>query len=226
MMRTDRSSDPKAPESASGAADRLLMNLWSVLFLIENSWAWEPTRPIVPGWLLRPSKSAVSGSKRSTDRTARRSTTKSRSELSSTPDHRPNLSPPCRSLSSSLPLPAAKKKRADAIHAWTHAQTLIGAPYGLDCSNCPREKRCSTWGDPGSSYKFEGQDLLRRSWDRCPASHLGSAELAVAVSVYVAAETSAIDGWPDQYAEWVEMYVGELRRAIEARRAQMSRGTA
>jgi len=73
---------------------------------------------------------------------------------------------------------------------------------------------------PGLDYPFEGSEVLRRAWDACPASYLASPQLAVAVSLFVTSETSAISGWPDAYAAWVEDYLTDLRIAVDKKRAE------
>lgn len=91
-------------------------------------------------------------------------------------------------------------------------------PYGLNCNDCPRERRCSTWGDSDLSYKHEGIDLLGKTWDRCPASYLNDPALTLAVEIYAATKISPLANWPDGWACWVKDYLIGIDRAIRERK--------
>ena len=110
----------------------------------------------------------------------------------------------------------AKKKRADLISAWRHGDTISGAPYGLDCATCPRDHRCDEWGVTGTDYAFEGQDILRRTWDRCPATSLRDPHLVAAVRLYRSLQLSPLSGWPDAYPAWVEDYLHDIDTEVKS----------
>ena len=118
-------------------------------------------------------------------------------------------------LSTTSPYRVAKKKREQVIGAWRHGDAIAGAPYGLDCAQCPRDYRCDEWGVPGTGYAFEGQDLLRRQWDQCPAALLRDPHLVTAVRLYRALQLSPLAGWPDAYPAWVEDYLQAIDEEVK-----------
>lgn len=98
---------------------------------------------------------------------------------------------------------------------------IQGSPYGLQCGEkCPRNSRCDEWGGSDLSYPFEGQNILSRQWDHCPAKPLQDRRLLVAVSLYRAGQFAALAGWPDLYPAWLERWVLAIDQQIKARQIE------
>jgi len=95
-----------------------------------------------------------------------------------------------------------------------------GAPYGLDCNNCPRTidrvPQCDSWGNV-KSYPFEGDRVLNRDWDSCPARPLKDPRLVLAATYYRASQISPLDGWPDSYAAWLHRMIVEIDTGVQSR---------
>ena len=72
-----------------------------------------------------------------------------------------------------------------------------------------------------TGYIYEGQDLLRRSWDACPASLLRDSRLVSSVGLYRASQVSPLAGWPDKYAAWMELFLVEVDEAIQTQRKEV-----
>ena len=103
-------------------------------------------------------------------------------------------------------------------------QRITASPWGLDCSNCPRGRRCETWGEEGTGYRFEGQRLLDRDWERCPASYLTTPQISVAFSLFNASKVSALEGWPVRWSAWVVEHITAIQQTLEeARRDAVDR---
>ena len=98
----------------------------------------------------------------------------------------------------------------------------MGAPWGLDCSDCPRSKKCNEWGVE-TGYKYEGQKIAGQEWERCPASYFSDPHLTRALALYREGRVfgSGLSGWPDNYTHWVTVYITDLHDAIEERKAVM-----
>ena len=102
---------------------------------------------------------------------------------------------------------------------------LSGAPYGLDCANCPRGgpgSRCDEWGEElETGYRFEGQDILGTAWDKCPAAHLRSPHLNRALELYRQGRVfGGLDGFPSKWSAWVVEYITAMHEAIESYRSE------
>lgn len=106
--------------------------------------------------------------------------------------------------------------------ALKNSARLQGAPYGLDCSACPRlGSPCDTWGDDSTGYKYEGHDLLGQKWEACPSSYLRSHTLNRALELYRQGRVfGSLSGFPSEWAHWVAEYLTEIHEAIEAHKTE------
>jgi len=86
----------------------------------------------------------------------------------------------------------------------------------LDCGQCPRGHRCEEWGATDTGYQYEGQDILRKSWGRCPAANLRDPHLVAAVRLYRALQLSPLHGWPDAYPAWIEDYLLAIDEEVKS----------
>ena len=100
---------------------------------------------------------------------------------------------------------------------------LTGAPYGLECSACPRGRLCESYPSADSPYPLEGQILPPKGWadwgGRCPVAWLFNGEVALALELEALAKVTPLAGWPAQYPAWVPMALREIddcRRASKA----------
>ena len=107
---------------------------------------------------------------------------------------------------------------------YSRSDLIQGAPFGLDCRECPRKidgvTPCDEWGVSGTGYRFEGARVLNRDWGHCPARALKEPSLILAVNYHRASQVAPLAGWPDTYAAWLERLIVEIDGAIQARRVE------
>ena len=107
---------------------------------------------------------------------------------------------------------------------YSRSDIIQGAPFGLNCAECPRKidgvSPCDEWGNPSTGYRFEGDRILNKDWDHCPARALKDPHLILAVNYHRANQVAPLAGWPDSYAAWLERLIVEIDGAVHVRRAE------
>lgn len=104
---------------------------------------------------------------------------------------------------------------------------LRSAPYGLDCSRCPRNYQCEVWPDPeliaawGGDIPVPKDSGIPDKWGgRCPSDWANHPEVAVASRLLAQADVSPLSNWPNGYAAWVVDAATELKAARDSIRAE------
>ena len=93
-------------------------------------------------------------------------------------------------------------------------------PYGLDCRECPRERKCNAWGVESLAYKHEGEDLMGTKWPVCPSSYLNDPHILLALEITNCARVAPLADWPSGWAAWVVKYMQAIHQAVEERKAE------
>ena len=103
-----------------------------------------------------------------------------------------------------------------AIAALRNYQALTASPYGLNCTSCPRQRRCDNWGTEETGYRHEGARLFGKDWEICPTATLNTPHVAIGLSLYNASQVSSLAGWPHEWSAWVVEYVTQIHDTLEA----------
>lgn len=112
-----------------------------------------------------------------------------------------------------------RKRCPFAVKALKYSDKLTGAPFRLNCAECPRGRKCDSW-EAGDGYKYSGKPLFKMDWQKCPTAYLNDTQLSISLNAISHGRIHPLTGWPFEYSAWFVEWVTALHNAIEERKAE------